>query len=512
MQVVSEEPVPPGRLCTTIPLDLQTICQKCLEKDPRKRYPDAEALAEDLRRFLAHEPIQARPIILRERLWRWCRRNPALAALAALVMLTLLAGTTISSYFGIQASLSAREARRNEQCANEQAQAADQEKRKAQRQAATLALSQGQTLCERGDVGRGMLWMAHGLGLAPDDGADLQRVFRLNLASWHRQVHPLQATLPHKSWVNAAVFSANGQMIATASDDRTARLWRTATGEPVGAPLQHPGYVYAVAFSPDGKTLVTGSWDHTVRLWNVATGQPFGQVMRHGDKVTAVAFSRDNRTILSTGEDHTGRLWNAATGQPLGKPLKHQSTVVMGLFSPDGLKALTASVDRTARLWNAATGDPIGQPLVHQHAVMAIAFSPNGRAILTGSADGTARLWNTETTQPFGSIMAHQAMVQAVAFSPNGLLAVTGSADNTARLWDASSGKALVSPMLHQGEVTQVAFSPNSQTMLTGSADNAAPVELDHRAAASHPAAAPGRADRRELQPRWPQYPDRQPR
>src|SRR5438445_11347288 len=89
-QVVSEEPVPPSRLRSKLPRDLQTICLKCLEKEPHKRYASAAALAEDLRRFLADEPIQARSVSQWERLWRWCRRNPKLAFMTATVAVLLL--------------------------------------------------------------------------------------------------------------------------------------------------------------------------------------------------------------------------------------------------------------------------------------------------------------------------------------------------------------------------------------------------------------------------------------
>jgi serine/threonine protein kinase/tetratricopeptide (TPR) repeat protein len=109
-QVRSHEPVPPRRLRPKLARDLETICLKCLEKEPGKRYPTAEALANDLGSFLAGTPIQARPVGQGERLWRWCCRNPVIAALTASAALFLLAGTGISSYFAVQANHRAQEA------------------------------------------------------------------------------------------------------------------------------------------------------------------------------------------------------------------------------------------------------------------------------------------------------------------------------------------------------------------------------------------------------------------
>jgi serine/threonine protein kinase len=104
IQVISDEPVPPRRLNASIPRDLETICLKCLQKDSGKRYPTAAALAGDLRRFLNGEPIEARPVGPAERVWRWCRRNPAVASLAAGIVLALVVGTAVSTWEAIRAT------------------------------------------------------------------------------------------------------------------------------------------------------------------------------------------------------------------------------------------------------------------------------------------------------------------------------------------------------------------------------------------------------------------------
>src|SRR5207249_3507214 len=125
-RVLEQEPVPPRQLNRGVPRDLETVCLKCLEKDPRKRYASAAALAEDLRHFLAGEPILARPVGRAERLWRWCRRNPKVALSLAAAVTSLLLGMATTSYYMLEERDRAHEALG-------EARRADQEKRRSDR-------------------------------------------------------------------------------------------------------------------------------------------------------------------------------------------------------------------------------------------------------------------------------------------------------------------------------------------------------------------------------------------
>ena len=158
----------------------------------------------------------------------------------------------------------------------------------------------------------------------------------------------------------AAVFSPDGQHIATSSFDATMRLWDTRTGHLLTGPVHHDHQDLQLAFSPDGHRIVAGSWHNTVPIWDAQTLQPSGDpLVFGGGMVAAAAFSPDGTTIAATSNDGTIRLWNAQTGVGFGPALTgHTASVNSVAFSPDSRTIVTGSVDKTLRLWPVPTMSP----------------------------------------------------------------------------------------------------------------------------------------------------------
>ncbi|KOV89720.1 hypothetical protein [Nocardia sp. NRRL S-836] len=284
----------------------------------------------------------------------------------------------------------------------------------------------------------------------------------------------------HNNWLSTAVFSPDGKLLATTGQDATIRLWDVS--DP-GSPRElrtietGNGPTYLLEFSPDGRLLAAANEDRSARLWDVsdpAHAKPSGEPLReHTAAVRSLAFSPDGRTLATTGDDKTVLLWDVARRTRVGKPMTgHTDGIHSVAFSGDGKLLASGSDDKTVRLWDPATQELVGQPLVgHTEGVWSVKFSPTEPVLASAAADATARLWNIsspETASQLGRpLAARGGALFAVGFSRDGATLATGSQENAAHLWTLPSARLLG----HTARAGEPAFRADGRLMATGSAD-----------------------------------------
>jgi WD40 repeat protein/tRNA A-37 threonylcarbamoyl transferase component Bud32 len=454
-QLLEREPDRPRTLNRLVDRDLETICLKCLHKDPLRRYPSAEALADDLERWRKGEPIQARPVSRRERLLKWVRRRPALAVLTALLVLVTLAGFAGVSW---------------------QWQRAQGEYRKA----ADLAEERGRTAYARSIDLAYAEWRAGHAGRAEQVLGECRP--ELRGWEWHYlrrlfQVRQLATRDAHARGVLAVAFSPDGALVASAGADGMVKVWHREGLREALTLRGHTAAVTAVVFSPDGRHLASGDGDGTVRVWDAANGKVVARWAGHAGGVTGLAFDPKGGRLASTGgEPPKGevKLWNATTDKALAGKAWHQVLTAVA-FSPDGKYLATAGHENNVALWDAATLEPLGTYKGKQRAIWwtSVAFDADGRWVAAGSLDGLVRVWERLTGREFFSTLTPtQASVHGLAFcGQENRILVAATADNTILGWYIKSGMPAFTLCGHKRAVTAVACSPDGRRLVSGSLD-----------------------------------------
>ncbi|MBI3723291.1 protein kinase [bacterium] len=519
----TKDPVPPGALNRRVAGDLDTIAMRCLEKDPARRYPTSGELADELDRYLAGEPIHARPISTVARFLRRARRNKLLtgvvvAALSAVVAAGGFSARALASLSREREQRRQDELDRERQDARTQREEAARQTAQARRQTARLLEDRAARALGEGRFREAAVLAARSIGFG-DTPAARATSFLAREGPWRRSTSlPTPATSlyrvvvspdgsriaagttegflvvldaetgkallaldsGHKAQIDAMAFSPDGRLLATSSTHgHSIHVRDVASGSVVAkivAPLARvPLPPRGVAWSPDGARLAVGFGGNAtghLGIFDPATGETIAFLeAAHENWTNAVAWSPDGKEIATSSVDRTLRIWEPTLTKPPRTLVGHENGVNAVAYSPDGLLLASVSHDHTVRIWDAASGRERERERLRGHTeqVGSLAWCPKGSRLASGSMDGTVRIWDLDGGAT--AVLTAARPVSDVAWSADGKRVVAATGAHDLKVWDAPAGVATVAFRAHRAELAVFAWSPDGRRLATGSFD-----------------------------------------
>ncbi|KAL6987222.1 hypothetical protein U1Q18_012973 [Sarracenia purpurea var. burkii] len=266
-------------------------------------------------------------------------------------------------------------------------------------------------------------------------------------------------------------FSHDGKMLATCALNGVAKLWSMPQVKKVSTLKGHTERATDVAFSPMDNYIATASADRTAKLWNTE-GFLLKTFEGHLDRLARIAFHPSGKYLGTTSFDKTWRLWDIDTGEELLLQEGHSRSVYGICFHQDGSLAASCGLDSLARVWDLRSGRSILAFEGHVKPVLGISFSPSGYHLATGGEDNTCRIWDLRKRKSLYIIPAHSNSISQVKFEPQeGYFLATASYDMTAKVWSSRDFKPVKTLSGHEARVTSLDIVEDGQYIASVSHD-----------------------------------------
>ena len=489
MKAVSEVLESPRRINPQVPRDLETICMKCLEKDPGKRYQSAEELAEELERYREDRPILARPLGPTGRAWRWGKRYPAVAGLGTAVAVVLIAGVIVSLFYAVKASKQAARAEQNQIVADRNAAAAKVSEEEAIRVAKELV----KTVESERVAKKEALWNLYVAKLFPMKAAwearDFGQLEYLLEQSTPKNDEPdfrgwewyyFQDQVQKASRVLEGSSATSGQVaccrqtgqIAVGNKDGTIDIW-DKTGTTLAKTLsKHPGSCNELSWSGDG-TRLSCAGSYWVTCWDVLSGERIAHIRVSDGDAKSATWSPDDKSIATGGSAGIIEIYDVATGKLLrtmtANTEKSTHRLYRTTWEPNGQLLATGHRYGLVRVWDTPTGRLLWSGQVTQFGgdVPAVAWSPDGNKLVAGKDNGVI-IWDKDGNK-LSTLTNDRSMATCLEWSPDGQRIVVGNVDQSISVWDAVSGERTTTKLIHSAPLTSVAWDIKGTTILSAS-------------------------------------------
>lgn len=472
----------PRHVSPELPRDLEAICLKCLEKEPDRRYQTAEAMASDLRHFLAGEPVRVRPLSAPRRMWRWCRRRPAPAALSLVTFLLLGYVVAASVAYSVRTSGLLHDARTNLYfhriiAAQQSWRDNDMEYLRVLLDDCPAELRQWEWGYLR-DLPASAKKRLEGAGgwvtYSPDGSRIATAGFEKAVKIWDADAgRMLFAFRGYPTFPPAAAFSADGLRLASANgDDKTAVVWDLQQRQKVATCRGHQGAVVGVKFSPDGRRLLTASGDRTVRVWEVATGREVHR-LEHPGRVWCADVTPNGKLLASvSGRDEFSwiQVWDAESGKRVWHVPGSGRQADLA-FSPDGRRLAVADSLDNVRVFAVESGNVVLVIPTCTGLRPHVAYSPDGSLIAVNQWDNSVTIWDAVRGVERGAIRGQTAHVQSLAFRPGSSEIAFGTARDIVFVHDTAKEAGVITLRGHKGEVPSLDFSPDGATLVSAGQD-----------------------------------------